>query len=323
MKKVTSLIGFLTLLLLLPAPVEAQLLRKLKEKAKESAERTILNRTGKEVSKGTDKAIDGILKEGKNKDGSEVRDADINEEQAGALGDKLKDLLGGLGEMGDGTSSGGSAGKLGPEMIEKALAEAEPAPEDQNIQLPEAYTFSYQLTTEVSNSLGKQEANYLLEPGKSYYAEESTDSGGLKHVIYDDENLTLLHFLESNGSMEFWREKMSVFTAARMVGAYKDGDNRGIKTLHKKNVLGFDAQGYEINTDDGVMEIWVTHDAPATLFGTMFSERSKVKGSPFQSNDMILEMKYSSAKSADKNYHWLCTALVPKSKTFNITSLDK
>jgi len=70
MKKVASSIGLSVLMLLLCLPAEAQLLKKLGKRAEAAAERTILNRTDKEVSKGTDKAIDGILTGG-NKDATE------------------------------------------------------------------------------------------------------------------------------------------------------------------------------------------------------------------------------------------------------------
>lgn len=323
MKKIARSIGLSALLLLLCTPAEAQLLKKLGKRAEKAVERTILNRTDKEVSKGTDKAIDGVLKK---EDGSEqdtIEEDKLDDEDGGAFGEKLKDLFGGLGDPQDGAPQSGKAkAQLTPETLEKALAEADPAPEDQNIQLPDTYNFSYQLTTEVSNHLGKQEGSYLLEPGKSYYAERTAQPGGTKYVIYDDKNMTVLHFSENSGSREFWREKMSIFTAIRMLGAYKDGDNMKTKTIDNKNILGFDTQGYEISTDDGVLKIWVTHDAPATLFGALFSERSKVKESPFQANAMILEMKYSSAGNPDKSYQWSCTALKPQSKTFDITSYN-
>ena len=52
------------LVLFFALPSQAQFLEKLKKKAEQAVERTVLNRTEKEVSKGTDKTIDGAM--GKN-----------------------------------------------------------------------------------------------------------------------------------------------------------------------------------------------------------------------------------------------------------------
>ena len=323
MKKFTPLIGFFALLMFMPTSLEAQFLKKLKERAKEAAERTILNRTDEEASKSTDKAIDEVLKGGKNKKGQAENEMEIDEEDVSAMEQKLKDLLGGLEGMEGGTPSTGPDGKMDPKAMEKALETAPPAPEDKNIQLPDTYDFSYRLNTQVTMGKEKEVSNYLLQPGKTYYAGMSTESGGTKYVIHDDQNLTLLHFLEKDGSTEFWREKMSVFTAIRMMGAYRDGENRQIRSLGQKELLGFKAEGHEIKTSDRVMELWVTHDAPATLFGSMFSTRSKMEGSPFKANDMILEMKFSSAENPDRNYTWSCTLLEPHSKVFDITAYNQ
>ncbi|WP_435413655.1 DUF4412 domain-containing protein, partial [Psychroserpens mesophilus] len=65
--------GILILLLcfFITANSEAQLLKKLKKKAEQAAERTILNRTDKEVSKKTDKTIDGAINKKENKEADE------------------------------------------------------------------------------------------------------------------------------------------------------------------------------------------------------------------------------------------------------------
>lgn len=322
MKKIAGLIGFLALLMLIPASAEAQILKKLKERAKNAAERTILNRTESEISKGTDKAIDGILKGGKNKDAEEDTEEE-NEEDSTTRKGGLRGLLENLGEMSGNSSAEAPEGELTPEQLEKLRAEAEPPPADQNIRLQDTYSFSYWLTTELSTSQGKNKRNYLLQPGGMYYAEISTEQEGEKYIIYDNENLALLHFLETDSSTEFWREKMDVFTALRQFGASSDGENKQVKKVGKKEILGFTAQGYEIKTNEGLLVLWVTHEAPATIFGAMFSIRADEEGSPFQANDMILEMKFSAAENSNRSYHWVCTALEPYTKTFDITAYNQ
>lgn len=289
-------------------PSQAQFLKKLKQKAEQAAERTILRKTDETVSKTTEKTIDGAVGK-KNKKAQEKEE----EEAVKAIEGKLQDILDSTGGLEGGNGSVENLGKGGKES---------PAPKDNNIVLPESYAFDYELTVKVTNHQGSKENRYLLQPGESYYAQVSNQAGGKKYIIYDEANLTLLHFLEKQGQTEFWREKMSIFTLLRMAGIANGSDNRKVKNLAKKSILGFEAHGYEIITGDGVLQIWLTHDAPATMFKTMFSLRAVQKESPFRPNDMIMEMKFTSAADATKNFSWSCTALKPNKKTFNLTDYE-
>ncbi|MAM19924.1 MAG: OmpA family protein [Christiangramia sp.] len=66
MKKI-SILALLAAMLLSSFSAEAQILKKLKKSAERAAERTILNRTDREVSKKTDAAIDSVLKKNESK----------------------------------------------------------------------------------------------------------------------------------------------------------------------------------------------------------------------------------------------------------------
>lgn len=307
MKKHTSLIGLAICVLLIPMASEAQLLKRIKETAARAAERAILNRTDEEVTKGTDKAIDKVLEGGKSKQEKD------KEESESALNGILKGIFGNLENNAEIGNPDANTGKSG------GLSEAEAPPENNNIVLPPTYDFSYELTVKVTNHQGSKENRYLLQPDQPYYAQVSKELGGEKYIIYDEANLTLLHFLEKQGGTEFWREKMSIFTVLRIAGIANGSDDTKVKNLASKSILGYEARGYEIATGNGVLQLWLTHDAPATMFKTMFSLRAVQKESPFRPNDMIMEMKFTSAADATKNFSWSCTSLNPYTKSFNIT----
>src|SRR5690606_22873108 len=60
-----KLVPMLLCCLALSFTAEAQFFKKLKKAAKNAAERTIMNRTDEEVSKGTDNVLDSLTKSGK------------------------------------------------------------------------------------------------------------------------------------------------------------------------------------------------------------------------------------------------------------------
>lgn len=319
MKKI-KLLALMLLALSATATTEAQILNKLKKRAEQAAERTILRKTDEAVSKTTEKTIDDAIGK-KDKKKQEKED----EEAVKAIDDKLKDILdsaGGL-ESGEGSNENpGEGEELSDADFKKSGGKESHALKDNNVVLPAAYTFGYELTVKVTNHQDSKENRYLLQPDESYYAQVSHVSAGKKYVIYDEANLTLLHFLEKQGQTEFWREKMNLFTVLRMTGIANGSDDTKVKNLAKKSILGYETHGYEIATGNGVLQLWLTHDAPATMFKTMFSFRAIQKGSPFRPNDMILDMKFTSSKDATKNFSWSCTALKPYTKSFNITDYE-
>ncbi len=286
---------------------EAQLLKKLKKKAEKAIERTVLKKTDSLLTKKTEKAIDSIAKENskKNKKSKRNRKTNSDDEKAQGILDILlsqtpKEVGGGK-ESNDRTTTG----KPGP------------APVDNNIKLPESYKFSYQATIQVKNNNKTAEVEYLLQPNETYYAKKQTKNGFTEHIVYDNERSIEVYYAEIQGQKRQARKKMSILTKVRLLGAYKDAPDKQIKTLGSKKLLNFNCEGYEITTEAGTTQFWVTNKAPATLYATMFEKRAEAPNSPFTKNSMVMEVTFTSSETSDKNYQMVCTQLQPKNRVFN------
>src|SRR5690606_40541541 len=88
----SDLSKFLTVLMLFcfVAPTHGQFLKKLKKKAGDAVEQTVLNRTEKEVSKATDDAIDDMIESSANEkhatnDSKEMQESIRSEEHTSEL----------------------------------------------------------------------------------------------------------------------------------------------------------------------------------------------------------------------------------------------
>ena len=134
--------------------------------------------------------------------------------------------------------------------------------------------------------------------------------------MHETKNFTIKY---NEGQKRQARKKMGILTKARLLGAYKDAPGKQVKSLGSKKLLGFNCDGYEITTQDGTTQFWVTNEAPATLYGAMFEKRAEAPNSPFTKNSMIMEVTYTSSETASKNYQMLCTQLQPKNRVFNKT----
>ncbi|TBN06707.1 DUF4412 domain-containing protein [Hyunsoonleella flava] len=291
---------------------EAQLLKKLKKKAERAIERTVLKKADSLVAKKTEKAIDSMAKgdskkNKRNKNNKRNRKTTSEDEKAQGILDIMlsqtpKEVGGGK-ENNDNTTAG------------KPLL----PPEDNNVKLPDSYKFSYQATIQVKSNNKTAEVEYLLQPNETYYAKKQTKNGFTEHIVYDNERSIEVYYAEIEGQKRQARKKMGILTKARLLGAYKDAPDKQVKPLGSKKLLGFNCEGYEISTQDGTTQFWVTNEAPATLYAVMFESRAEAPNSPFTKNSMIMEVAYTSKESPNENYQMACTQLQPKTMVFNKT----
>jgi hypothetical protein len=307
--KIKSIL-ILLLCLFMAENAEAQLLKKLRKKAEQAIERTILKKTDSIVTKKTEKAIDSIAK-GDPKKSNESGESSSDDERAGGILDILLSQ----------TPKDVGGGKENSDI--SSMGEPTPAPPDNNVKLPNSYQFAYQATIQVKSNQGTVETEYYLQPDETYYAKKSTGKDFTEYVVYDNERNMEVYFAEIEGKKMRARKKMDIFTKAKMLGAYRDAPNRTVKPIGNKSLLGYQCHGYEISTDAGITELWVTNEAPATMFGAMFTNRAKQPNSPFTENTMIMEVVFTSKESAEKNYQMVCTQIEPKSIVYNINDYQE
>lgn len=289
-------------------PTEAQFLKKLKKKAQEAAERTILNRADKEVAKKTDQALDSLMNPNSKRD--TIIGTTNNEEYdpSGVL-----DMI---------TKVSQSAGQGVPNNAptNTALGEPAPSPPDNNVQLPDSYIFSYTTKIEITNAKGTNETEYYLQPNETYYAQKQINPDFKEIKVYDADRNIEVYFAEIKGEKRRARQKMDLFTKAKMIGAYKDAPAKEIKDLGNKKILGYDCSGYEIISEVDTLQLWITNDAPATLFGNYFALRADEPG--FGKNTMIMAANYVSATNAEENYQLKCISIEPFDLAFTLNEYN-
>ncbi|MFV0590246.1 MAG: DUF4412 domain-containing protein [Draconibacterium sp.] len=247
---------------------EAQLLKKLKQKAQEAAERSLLNKTDEVVSDKTDQALDSLITPDSN---------------------NPEDMLG----------------------------EPIPAPPDNNVKVPDSYNFSYKVTMEIKKGERTKEMEYYLQPDEAYYVKKEVKDKYTQHVVYDIDIGREIYFVEMEGEKIISRKKMDLLTVAKLVGAYRDAPNREVKPIGSKNILGYNCEGYEITTDSGTTQVWITNEAPATMYRTLFEKRAEAPDSPFTKNTMIMETTFTSKEDRGRDYQMVCTQFQPENLVFN------
>lgn len=196
--------------------------------------------------------------------------------------------------------------------------EAIPAPPDNNIRLPDSYNFSYRVSMRIENSKGTAEPVFYVQPDATYYARKQTNNGLTEFLVLDNQNNMAVIFAELNDNKRRMHNRINLQAKATLIGAYRDApEKEPVKAIESKTILGYHSQGYQISTEAGTTRLWITDEAPASLFSTMFAHRADEPGSPFSKDSMIMEVIFTSANAPEKNYQMVCTSLQPETLVLN------
>ena len=283
---------------------EAQLLKKLKKKAEQAAERTILRKTDEAVSKKTEKVLDSITNP--KSDNRKTQNDSISDDEKGKA---ILDVL---------LSQTPSDSQIETqESGETPNVESIPISPNNNAILPESYQFSYYAIIEVKNDNGTIETDYFLQPNASYYAKELSNIDVAGTVVYDNENNIEVYFFQIEGEKRRAHKTMDFITKANMIGAFKPSEEMKTKTIENKTLLGYECKGFEIESKEGITQFWFTNQAPATVYKSLFDTRATTSDSPFNEQTMIMEAIYTSKVDSAKNYEMRCKTFQPKSMALN------
>jgi peptidoglycan hydrolase-like protein with peptidoglycan-binding domain len=193
-----------------------------------------------------------------------------------------------------------------------------PAPPDNNVQLPDSYSFSYRASLRIKNSKGTAEPVFYLQPDASYFAREQANNGLTEFLVLDNQNNVAVIFAEYEDKKRRLHNQINLETKAALLGAYRDApEKEPTKAIEGKTILGYYSQGYEISTEAGTTRLWITDEAPASLFSSMFAHRADEPGSPFSKGSMIMEATFTSANAPEKNYQMVLTGLQLESLVLN------
>lgn len=273
-------------------PTEAQFLKKLKKKAQEAAERTILERTDKEVSKGTDRTIDSITQGKKEKKKGKTGSTTIGETE--------KNL-----------------DKKEPDQAKEAAMQKKMAGlfGGKNLNgVPDIYTFSYRTTMKMTTEKDETEIQYWMEPDQRYFANWQEQGTTNSISIMDMENKMVVMFMddgERKSAMKMPVGRKMMEKMAKKMEQKSNSDDVQITPIGNKTILGYTCQGYQITSKEGISKIWLTNETPVGFLGGMGQAESiPTTGLPIGSNTMFMEMQFESAKKKKDNFSMVCTELI-------------
>ena len=277
---------------------EAQFFKKLKKKAENAVERTIMNRTDEEVSKGTDNAIDSITKGGKGK--KNKKDAPKN------IGETEKNI--------DSTKQQNKAKEA---AMQKKMAGLFGGSDLKGV--PEVYEFSYKATMKISSQKDETEIQYWMEPGQRYFGNKYDEGQTNSITVMDMENQAMVMFnddRERKTAMKIPSSKKMIEKLAKKMEEKNQKAMEDIKItpIADKVILGYVCKGYQITSKDGISKVWITNETPVGYLGGIANAENLPSSIlPLGENTMFMEMQFESAKKKKDNFSMVCTELKKES----------
>lgn len=164
-------------------------------------------------------------------------------------------------------------------------------------KLPTSYDFEYKLVVVAEANNEKIDMTFLVKPGASYYGTKLT----LSKKNASKKTMTVMD-VGRNKILSFRDGKGGKFLRIKSMPEVKDeaAQQITIERTNTKKILGYNCQGYIINTDDGTSTVYLTQDA-GFAFDKGFSAYSKLslngKGIDTDiveelENGLLLELQY-------------------------------
>mgnify|MGYP003148345493 CR=1 FL=1 len=185
--------------------------------------------------------------------------------------------------------------------------------------IPESYDFDWEYVVEMETKQGNLNLNYYLKNQATYFGTKMEQAGEM-FMVMDTKNKFMLMFMSNN------KNNIVMGTKINEDALHEDGmetyNNAEIRKLGTKNILGYECQGYETETEDYLVTFYVTDKAPVS-FNSIFSAKNQKQVPPElvqlmkKENGLMLEMYMQDKKNKRNNVKMFATSLEKKSMKIN------
>jgi len=183
-------------------------------------------------------------------------------------------------------------------------------------KLPTTYAFDWKMTMQIQSKDGSIDMHYLIKQDATYFGVimEIPEKSAMDMItIMDMENNITITLVNMEGN-----KIMRVTDVSDL-----DNDNNQSVTVVEtdtKKILGYLCQGYRVDTEDGVTNMYVAINAPVSFNRTLTANPKLPKG--FNSNllkkmknGLMMEMNFVSKKKKKYNAKMVCIALDKNKQT--------
>ncbi|MGM0931930.1 MAG: DUF4412 domain-containing protein [Bacteroidota bacterium] len=186
-------------------------------------------------------------------------------------------------------------------------------------EVPQSYDFNWEYQLNMETRDGNIDMTYLLKEDAPYFGMRMPQAESMFMILDMDRKLSIMYF--GSGENNF-------ITASKIDNLTNPEDetnpyeNAELKKIGTKNILGYECQGYETETEEHKFTFYVTQEAPISFANMYSDEKSNIpKGwnaDWLEDGDaLMMEMQMVDKKNPNRNANMRCTGLEKKPFTIN------
>lgn len=186
-------------------------------------------------------------------------------------------------------------------------------------EVPQSYNFGWEYQLSMETNKENLDMVYLLEEDAPYFGMRVPRAEGMFMVLDMDRKLSVMYFTSGKNNFISASKIEDLVDFEEEENPYKDTE---ITKIGTKNILGYDCQGYETETEEHKITFYVTNDAPISFANMYSDDKSNIpKGWNTDwledSDALMMEMQMTDKKNPKDSVSMRCTSLEKKSFSIN------
>lgn len=187
-------------------------------------------------------------------------------------------------------------------------------------EVPQSYDFEWEYQLNMETKDGNVDLTYFLKEDAPYFGMRVPQAENMFMVLDMNRKLSIMYLSsEENNFITASKIDNIVDSEEEIDDPYKNSE---LKKIGTKNILGYECQGYESETEEHKFTFYLTKEAPISFTNMYNDEKSNIpqgwNADWLEDGDaLMMEMQMIDKKNADGNANMRCIGLEKKSFKIN------
>lgn len=188
-------------------------------------------------------------------------------------------------------------------------------------EIPDSYSFDYTYTMKMETRNGEILMSYLLKKDAPYFGMKMGEAQDM-YVVMDPSTHMTVMYINSEGNKFISATKMPEVDPDVVEEYNSSEEDFNFKKIGNKTILGYECQGFQSETKEGVYTFYITRDAGFSFNDIYKNPKAKMpKNIDPQWMDMekglMMQMIVEGNKKAKDNMTMTCVGIENKNFTLN------
>jgi len=186
-------------------------------------------------------------------------------------------------------------------------------------EVPQSYDFNWEYQLNMETKDGDIDMTYLLKEDAPYFGMRMPQAEGMFMILDMNNKLSIMYFSSGENNFITASKIDDLSNTEEDSNPYQDAE---LKKIGTKDILGYECQGYEAETEEYIITFYVTQEAPISFANMYSDEKSNIpKGwnaDWLEDEDaLMMEMQMIDKNNENRNANMRCTGLEKKSFSIN------